>query len=150
MTIARQLIGDFENEAEASKKLLEAVPEDHFGYKPHEKSWDMATLAGHVAESPSWAHSMMETEMNFEDMPKDWKPFVPETKAQLMETFERYRTAFVELMADRDDAFMEEVWTMRAGDKVMMQMPRHAALRSMMVHHIIHHRAQLGVYLPND
>ncbi len=73
MTIAKQLVDDFQAEAQISKRLLEAVPEDKLGYKPHEKSWDLGTLAGHVAESPSWAHSMMEPVMNCEDMPKDWK-----------------------------------------------------------------------------
>lgn len=147
MTLSQALIADFKHEAANTRKVLEAVPADRFDWKPHDKSMSLGQLAGHVAESPSWVSSMMEPELDFAAIGGDYKPFIPTDKAGLLETFESNSKSFEETLAGKDDAFMESTWTMRAGDKVLMQAPRHAAIRSTAIHHIIHHRGQLTVYL---
>ena len=146
MQLSQQLVTDFTAEVDNTKKVLQVVPEQKLQFQPHPKSWTLAQLAGHVAEGPAFAHAMMEPELNFEKG-GDWKPFIPKTKAELLATCERVGKDVAELMQGRSDAFLNETWTMRNGDKVLWQVPRHVALRSMTIHHSIHHRGQLEVYL---
>ncbi len=146
MSLAQKLVSDFEKENTRTKHVLEAVPEDKLDFKPHEKSMSLGELAGHLAETPMWGGSMMEDVMDFAEMP-DYKPYVVTNKAEMMGTLDKNASAFLEMMKDRDDAFMEATWTMKMGDKVLMSDPRHEAMRDILVHHSVHHRGQLTVYL---
>ncbi|MDY7094886.1 MAG: DinB family protein [Acidobacteriota bacterium] len=147
MTTSEALIADLEREIPLTRKVLEAVPEEHFAWKPHEKSMSLAQLAGHLAETPKWIESMLEAEMDFAEADKEYKPFVPTTRAELVEAFESYAQGCIEALRGRDDAFMEAIWVMRSGDQVIMETPRKVVIRDIVVHHSIHHRGQLTVYL---
>ena len=147
MTIAEHLLADFRMEAEATRKVLNAVPADRFDWQPHEKSMSLQRLAGHVAETPGWTKAMMEDEMDFAALAGKWEPFLPASKQELMDGFEREVKELEERIGGKSDDFMTGIWTMRAGDQVFMKAPRHTAIRSTVVHHIIHHRGQLTVYL---
>jgi uncharacterized damage-inducible protein DinB len=147
MKISQALLTDFKTEAGNTRRMLEVVPESEFGFRPHEKSMPLAQLAGHVADGAAFTHVVMEPEVDWAAPRGEWKPFVPKTRAELLATADKVAADFEGRVKGRDDAFMEETWTMRAGDKILWQCPRHVALRTMGIHHIIHHRAQLGVYL---
>jgi uncharacterized damage-inducible protein DinB len=147
MTIAEHLISDFKMELEGTRKVLNAVPAERFDWRPHEKSMPLQRLAGHVAEMPGWTHAIMEKEMDFAALAGGWKPFLPETKQELIDGFERQASDFEKVIGGKSDEFMNEIWTMRAGDQVFMKTPRHTAIRSTVLHHTVHHRAQLTVYL---
>jgi len=147
-TIATSLIRDFESEVPKSRALLEAVPEDRFDWKPHEKSMTLGELAAHVAEAPSWLSSMVDgDEMDFEGMADSYEPFSPATSQELLETFERYAKGSRAAIEGLDDAFLARDWTMRKGEQVLMTEPRDAIIRSILIHHVAHHRGQLTVYL---
>lgn len=147
MLICDGLIADFNHEANNTRKVLEAVPEDRLDWQPHEKSMSLGQLASHIAESPSWVHSMMEPELDFAAAGGDYQPFVASNRAELLDTFDQNVDGFVKTLSGRDDDFLSAKWTMRQGEKVLMSLPRQAAIRSTAVHHIIHHRGQLTVYL---
>jgi len=146
MTIADDLTADFQRELPHTRKLLAAVPEAELGWRPHEQSWTLAQLAGHIAESPAWLSSIFEDEMDFARM-QDYAPFVPETKAELLETAERNAGTFAPALEGREDAFLRADWTMRMGDQVILQAPRAQVIRDILIHHLVHHRGQLTVYL---
>lgn len=146
MTIADDLRGDFRREHAYTEKLLAAVPEDKLGWKPHDKSWDLATLAGHLAECPTWLSSMLEDGMDFADM-GDYRPFVPESKAQLIETYaENAKLVETHLKGVSDD-HLRGTWTMKKGEQVLLQQPRAEVIRDILMLHQAHHRGQLTVYL---
>lgn len=147
MSLAAALIADFAQETAITKKLLGAVPEEQFDWNPHEKSMTLGELAGHIAENPRWAGAMAEAEMDFAQMPADYEPYVPQSKKELLEKLTENVKVFDGVCEGRDDAFMQETWVGRKGDKVIMSMPRHTALRSIVIHHTVHHRGQLTVYL---
>lgn len=147
MSISEALVAEFKQEADNTRKYLQAVPEDRFGWKPHEKSMSLGRLAGHIAESPSWVRSMMQPELDFAAAGQDYKPFVAESAAELVKHFEEQVKGFEEALTGKDDAFMKETWTMRSGDNVLLSAPRHEAIRSTSINHIVHHRGQLSVYL---
>lgn len=146
MSIASDLIRDLRTEATKTRAVLEAVPEAKLDWKPHAKSMSLGALAGHVAENPAWLSSMTEDEMDFAAM-GDYRPFVPHTRSELLETFERNLGAGLEALRNREDAWMETTWTMRQGEQVLMRAPKREVLREIGVHHWIHHRGQLSVYL---
>jgi len=147
MTIAEHLLADFRFEVDGTRKVLDAVPADRFDWQPHEKSMSLQRLAGHVAETPGWTTAMMEDEMDFAAVAGEWKPFLPATKQELMEAFEAQMKGFEKLVDGKSDEFMSGIWTMRSGDHVIMKAPRHTAIRTTVIHHVIHHRGQLTVYL---
>lgn len=150
MSIAESVVRDFNHEADFSRRLLEAVPEDKLDWQPHEKSMTLGALAGHVAEAPSWINAMGTDSFDMADAggdDGDYVPFVPSDRAALMSALEENAKGFAEFLDGRDDDFMSSTWTMSAGGKEMLSMPRDAAIRSILIHHISHHRGQLTVYL---
>lgn len=148
MSISERLVNDFKLEAQATRRVLEALPEDGFDWQPHEKSYTLGTLASHIAEAPSWVDSMMEDELDFAAMAEgDYTPFVAGSTAELLETLERNAKGFEAALTGRDDEFQSSEWTMRRGEKILLSLPRHAAIRSIILRHIVHHRGQITVYL---
>lgn len=147
MTIAEALIADFEEEAKKSRTLLEAVPADKYGWKPHDKSMSLGQLASHIAETPSWHHSMLEDIFDFDAMMADYKPFAAADPAELLATFDANASEFTAAIEGKDDAFMTGTWKGLSGGEEIMGGPRHSVLRSILIHHVIHHRGQLTVYL---
>ncbi len=147
MTISQRLLADFEAEAASTRKLLEVVPAEKFDWKPHDKSWSLGELAGHIAENQAWLGSMLQDEMDFAEMPADYKPFVPANTEELMATFEKNLEHVAPSLSDKDDAFMNSTWTMRKGDTVLSTEPKYQAVRTILIRHLVHHRGQLTVYL---
>ena len=147
MSISEALVADFRQEAGNTRLILDAVPEAKLDWKPHEKSMSLGQLAGHLAETPAWTPSMLADELDVSSMPSDWKPFVPKNHESLLATFEQHARGFQDFLAGKDDAFLSGMWTMRHGEKVLMNLPKHAAIRQIAIHHVIHHRGQLTVYL---
>lgn len=147
MSIAEVLTADYQEEAAKSRTVLGAVPEEKYGWKPHEKSMSLGELASHIAETASWHQSMLVDVFDFDAMMADYKPFVAGDRAELLAGFDANSSAFVEAIAGKDDAFMDATWTALAGGKEMMSGARHRMMRSFLINHVIHHRGQLTVYL---
>ena len=147
MNICDAIVSDFRMEAQSTRRVLEAVPEDKLQWKPHDKSMSLGQLAGHIAETPAWIPTMLEDELDFGNVSQDWQPFVATSRAGLLEAFEKNAGDFEKVLAGKSDDFMRATWTMRSGEKVLMQAPRHEAIRGTLIHHTIHHRGQLTVYL---
>jgi uncharacterized damage-inducible protein DinB len=140
------LLNEFDHEMESTRKTLERVPEDKFGWKPHEKSGTMIWLAGHIANLPGWPKFTIE--QDFLDIgSKVQPPPPPKTTKELLASFEQNVASGRAAIASAAEPKMFEPWTLKADGKVMFSMPRIAVLRSMVMNHLIHHRAQLTVYL---
>jgi uncharacterized damage-inducible protein DinB len=147
MTIAESILRDHEAEAAFSRALLAAVPEERFSWKPHEKSMSLGELAGHIAEAPSWVEAMGTESFDFAALGEEYAPFAPSSSPELLETLDSNTAAFRRFLADRDDDFMSAEWSMSAGEHEIVREPRDAAIRSILLHHVSHHRGQLTVYL---
>ena len=146
MSINDALIAELHQEAATTRKCLERIPADTFDWKPHEKSMTMSRLATHVAEMVGWIKDTVEnSELDFATM--DYKPFVPQTTAELVEYFDaQYASAAAALKNTSDETMMEN-WKMRNGEEVYFDMPRVKVMRGFIFNHIVHHRGQLSVYL---
>jgi uncharacterized damage-inducible protein DinB len=147
VSLATSLAADFQSEIDATRRVLGAVPESKFAWQPHKKSMTLGRLASHVAENAGFITGMMEPEMDFEVVSAQWKPLDAKSAKELLTAFEASVKTFNDQLAGKDDAFMKGTWTMRAGPKVFMSVPRHEAIRTIGLNHMIHHRGQLTVYL---
>ncbi|MDX1385758.1 MAG: DinB family protein [Thermoanaerobaculia bacterium] len=146
--ISAGLVGDFKQEAANSRRYLESVPLDQADWKPHDKSMALGQLAGHIAEMGSWTEVMvLQDEFDLEASGGDYQPFLPTDREQLLSVFDKNVAAFVDCVEGKDDATMTATWRMLKGGQKVMEAPRAAALRSVLIHHLIHHRGQLSVYL---
>ena len=146
MSMCETLAAELRQEAKTTRRLLERVPEESFGWKPHEKSMSLGRLAAHVAELPELiAPALLQPELDFAS--GDFKPFNPTSTAELLEKFDRNVEAAAGLLEKQSDERMGEPWKLRSGDHVLFEMPRALVVRFVGLNHVIHHRGQLSVYL---
>jgi uncharacterized damage-inducible protein DinB len=145
--LRQDALGDLEHELATTRRVLERLPEQHFAWKPHEKSMGLGRLAAHVPEILRWSPRILEGD-EF-DLGGEMPPREPDpaTREELLRRFDRDAAAFKEVLGRADDAALRRPWTLRHGPKVLMTLPRAAVLRTMVLSHLIHHRAQLCVYL---
>jgi uncharacterized damage-inducible protein DinB len=147
MTICQTITLDYQEEMQNTRKLLERLPIDdkHRDYRPHPKSMPLGALATHVAEVPSWIKMALDNELLQID-PATYKPRVAATTAELLEIFDNAVKEGSAAIESATDAAMQKNWTFKWGDQFSMTEPRTKVIRSF-INHLVHHRAQLGVYL---
>jgi len=149
MAISQGLLGEFDHEMANARKSLERVPDGKFDWKPHTKSMSMGALAGHIAFIPHWAKLTLDTP-EFDVNPAGGQRERPpelKTRKDVLAFFDaNVPEARAAIAAANDEAMMKQ-WSLLNGGKAIFSMPRVAVLRSMILNHMIHHRAQLGVYL---
>lgn len=144
--IAQSALADLEHEMSNTRRMLERVPEAKLDFSPHAKSWPLGKLANHITDFPWWGSFTLESsEIDFA------APFppqvVPTTTAGFLQQFDERLTKFREALGQATDEQLMETWTVRNGETVLMAMPRVGILRGMVINHMIHHRAQLSIYL---
>jgi uncharacterized damage-inducible protein DinB len=144
MTIADSLLQELEQEAKTTRRVLERVPDDQLGYKPHEKSWTLGQLALHVANLPGGIANL--SAMSPAQAPQ-FNQGSAKTAAELVPTFEASLARARQVLGGASDHELMADWVLMNGDQEIMRMPRAALLRMLMLNHSYHHRGQLTVYL---
>jgi len=145
MAIKDALLPEFDHEMATARKVIERVPEDKFGYKPHDKSMSMGRLASHIAEMPNWATSGIT--LDALDLAGGYKPFEATSRAELLAAFDKSVAGARSAIAGASDETFMKNWSLKNGDKTLMTMPKIAVVRTFVLNHVIHHRGQLSVYL---
>jgi uncharacterized damage-inducible protein DinB len=147
MTFAESLLPEFDHEMKTTRSLLERVPDDRAAWKPHGKSMSLGELAIHLAILNRFAVSAVHDDEY--DFMSPTTPKFPtwESTAKTLATFDRTRDEARAAIASVSDATLARVWSLRAGERVVMSMPKRVILRSLVMNHVIHHRGQLSVYL---
>jgi len=145
-TLKQIAFGDLERELAVTRTVLERLPEQHYGWKPHEKSMSLGQLALHVAELPEWARvTIGQDELDAATAPRP--PDKLKDRAQLLDRFDGHVAGLREAVEKFDAANLNRDWTMRNGKQVMVTKPRATVYRVWCMNHLIHHRAQLCLYL---
>lgn len=145
MNRSQLFLEELNREATATRKMLAAVPNDKYDWKPHPKSMTIRQLAGHIAELPGWIPMALHTsELDFAANPYT-SPDVNDTPA-LLSFFERNLDSGVTNLQQAKEETLDEPWTLRNGDVIYSTEPKADVIR-MSISQIIHHRAQLGVFL---
>ena len=149
MSIAELLVPELEQELAVTRRLIERVPDDRPDWKPHPRSFSIAHLSQLIVRLPGWIPMMLDrTELDID--PKDGPKFPGysnEKTATLLAEFDKNAKAATAAVAKASDADFKVPWTLFKGGQKLLTQPRYQMLRYMAVNHIIHHRAQLSVYL---
>jgi uncharacterized damage-inducible protein DinB len=136
---------ELENESEITKKMLSRIPEDKFDWRPHPKSMNLERLSNHLAELPFWVRMCLhQPVLDFADTP--YQPTAYITTDELKTFWDKGMEDAVKAFSKADDEMLNEKWTLRTGDQIHWETTKGDALR-MSLSQIIHHRAQLGVFL---
>lgn len=149
MPLSQALLPEFDHEMANTRKCLERIPEDKLDWRPHEKSFDFRALATHLANMPKWTVLTI-AESAFDMEPEGGEP-VKEEPIESVEgavaMFDANVAAAREAIANASDENLMASWSLLKTGEEIITMPRMAVLRSFIMNHAIHHRAQLGVYL---
>ncbi len=145
MPFSQMLLPEFDNEMQNTRKILERVPDGKFDYQPHPKSMTLGRLASHVAELPLWAVMTLDREVL--EMDSSFKPHIAKNTAELLATFDKSVADARSRIEKATDEDWHKIWSLKFNGQTLFSMPRAACMRGFVMNHLIHHRAQLGVFL---
>jgi uncharacterized damage-inducible protein DinB len=144
MRTADSLIMELEQEAKTTRRVLERLPEAKFSWRPHAKSMSLGQLGLHVAQTPGQVAKLAKANM---ENPPQFQQAEAASTQELLSALDASVAEAKAALSGWDDAKMMETWSMSAGGKTIMAMPRVGLLRAIMLNHWYHHRGQLVVYL---
>jgi uncharacterized damage-inducible protein DinB len=150
MDFQKELIAEYDREAASTRKILAAIPADaDFTYKPHPKSMSLGRLAGHTAETNAgeWAIEILTKDKMEMSSDRKYVPYVPASTEALLERFDKEVAETKAVLVKFTPEKWEEHWKFIYDGQTYIDEPRHWAFRTWVLNHMIHHRAQLGVYL---
>lgn len=145
MSTLKEFLTELDDESIVTRKMLQRVPDDKLDWQPHVKSMNIRNLAGHVAELTGWMSlAFISDEMDFAANP--YTPPVWNTNAELLALFEKELEGARTHLQNAKEEDLDPEWILREGEAVYMKITKRELVRHSMSQ-IIHHRAQLGVYL---
>lgn len=145
MTMIETFLKEMDQEAATTRKMLSRIPEDKYDWKPHEKSMAIRRLATHIAELPSWVSMAINTdELDFENNP--YVPTETHNNKDLLNLLEKSLAEGKNSLKNAKDDILTKPWTLRNGNTIYSKSTKGEVIR-MAYCQIVHHRAQLGVYL---
>ena len=139
------LLAELEQEAVATRRVLERVPQAHLSWRPHPKSMSLGQLALHVATVPGNVARIAALD-SLPEPPSFTQPEAA-TSAELVPTLTASVAQARALLGGLDDDAMAHTWRLLSGGRELMAMPRGAVVRGLMLNHWYHHRGQMQVYL---
>lgn len=149
MALSRSLLPEFDYEMANTRKTIERIPDDKLDYKPHEKSMTMMHLGSHLANIVTWgSHAINKDSIDL--APPGAPPArTPQagSRQELLEIFDKNLADARAALESASDEHLLKPWSLLMGERTIFTMPRVAVIRTMVLNHTIHHRAQLGVYL---
>ena len=146
MTINKLLLAEFNEEMKKTRTALERVPVDKKDFTPHPKSMPLGKLAPHIAQLAGFGVAVLTTpELDFAK--GSYKPVPFESTEQLLRVFDEGVASVRTALQNTSDEAWEENWKLSSGGKLIFGGTRFLAYRQMFLNHLVHHRAQLGVYL---
>lgn len=146
MTISEALLIEFNQEIAKTRKTLERVPVDKPDFAPHPKSMPLKNLAPHVAQLAGFGLTVLTTPQ-FDFAAGSYKPLPLESAAQLVKVLDEGAAKVRQALSNTPDDAWKENWKLSLQGQALFDGPRFLAYREMFLNHLVHHRAQLGVYL---
>jgi uncharacterized damage-inducible protein DinB len=146
MTMNKLLLSEFNEEMKKTRTTLERIPVDKKDFAPHPKSMPLGKLAPHVAQLPGFGLTILTTpELDFSK--GSFKPLPFESSAQLLSAFDELADKVSAALQNTSEEAWEQNWKLSFQGKPIFDGSRFLAYRQMFLNHLVHHRAQLGVYL---
>jgi uncharacterized damage-inducible protein DinB len=145
MSISQTMLPEFDQEMKTTRRILERVDAEKFGWKPHDKSFPFGSLATHIAELASWGTLILGGD-DFDIGGNFPRPQIESTQ-DILDLFDKNVAETRAALAAASDEELMKSWTLRKGDHKIFTLPKVAVVRTMVFNHVIHHRGQLSVYL---
>jgi uncharacterized damage-inducible protein DinB len=146
MSVSDLLLPEFDEEMKKTRTTLERIPYDKLEFAPHPKSMPLGRLAPHVAQLAGFGLSVLTTpQVDFSR--GSYRPLPFESAAQLVSFFNEAAAKVRNALAGMPDEAWQQNWKLLFEGKPIFAGLRFLAYRQMFLNHLIHHRAQLGVYL---
>lgn len=143
MPLIPELLAEFDQEMAVTRRVIERVPSDRPDWKPHPKSFSLAHLAQLVATMPGWiTQALTEPSLDLASGPG----YRNQRTDELLQQFDRHVREAREMIASRSDSDWASRWALTMGDRTLFTATRGEVTRQT-INHLVHHRAQLGVYL---
>jgi len=147
MVFKEALLAEFDHEIGSTRRLLDRIPDAQLGWKPHEKSYSLGDLSGHIANLSTWMNRILDsTELDLATV-ADARPASPSSREDVLQRLEANAKNARARLAEQTDASLLAVWTLKQSGRELFTMPRSSVLRSFVFNHLVHHRGQLTVYL---
>ena len=149
MSYADTNLPEFDQEMASTRKVLERIPDDKLDWKAHPKSHTIGWNAIHLAELPGWLTMILNT-TSLDVAPVGGEPYrLPSygNRQEILDAFDRNVAAARQALVEVKDESVGVPWTLEMGGQPIFTMPRSAVIRSMVLNHLVHHRAILLVYL---
>jgi uncharacterized damage-inducible protein DinB len=144
MPLVKDLLNELKLEGAVTRKYLERVPFDKAAFKPHQNSEALGRLAIHVAEIVAWwKECLLHDELDF----INFEPKEITTTERLLIYYDELLQEAITVLTAAKTADLEKSWCMRHGEDILFTLPKKQVLRTFCMSHLVHHRAQLGVYL---
>lgn len=141
-----ELLDDFVREARTTRVHVSRVPEAQFRWRPHPKSYSAGQLASHLVECIRFAAPIMELrDLHFDT--STFRPYVATTSEELLATYDAEVARATDALRAAPAADATKLWRVLLNGRMLLERPRDDAFRDMTLHHVIHHRGQLSVYL---
>lgn len=150
MTVAERMLSEFDDEFAMTRRLLSLVPDDRMAWRPHPKSMELGRLAWHLAEFPEWCIGTIEQNplrMTMADAEKSTHGWEGKTHLQILALFDTRLPAARAAILALSDVKLAERWKLEWAGQIVIDEPRQDAIDKWTFRHMVHHRAQLGVYL---
>jgi uncharacterized damage-inducible protein DinB len=145
MAQIKAFLKELEQEGNTTRRMLTQVPTDKFDWQPHTKSMTIRSLATHIAELPTWIGLTLYTDgLDFATSP--YQPEKLDNSEELLAYFERCLAEGKIQLENVDGIDLSKEWVLRHGDTILNTSSKAECIR-MTYCQIVHHRAQLGVYL---
>jgi uncharacterized damage-inducible protein DinB len=145
MTPFQLLFHDAKSEMSTTRRILERVPDGNDDWRPHAKSSALAALATHVAQLPGFGIAILtKDELDVANRRPDPK-FT--SNVERLKLFDSVSGEFLSLLENLSWDEAVTSWRFRAGERTIAEDTKAHLVRTMIITHIAHHRAQLGVYL---
>ncbi len=145
--LAQALLGELRFEAENTRKLFNAIPDDVLSYRPNDFNWSIAELATHTAEVYNWWDSTLNKEV-FDIGTYKYDKGDISTMAGIKAKLEENIANAIKCLDGYADEKLMEAWSMKNGDtQLMPPMPRIQVIRGFLMNHLYHHRGELVAYL---
>jgi len=145
MALKDTLLAEFDHEIGTTRRLLDRIPDNKLGWKPHEKSMTLAGLGTHLANLANWGTTIL-SELSYDVAagPPNLTPAA--SRADILSAFDTSASK-ARAALDKTDAELSAQWKLLRGGQEMFSMPRAAVFRTFVLYHMVHHRGQLSVYL---
>jgi uncharacterized damage-inducible protein DinB len=145
MSQIEMLLKEMDEEAKTTRNMLGRVPNDKYDWQPHEKSMTVRALATHIAELPSWVKMALTTD-GLDFATSAYQPTPINDTDHLLDYFEETLADGKNQLSKAQEDQLLGNWTLRNGERIYSARSKGEVIR-MTYSQVVHHRAQLGVYL---